>query len=47
MKKLISVFQIAIIFCLLSSWSDLKAQANWGIFARFRFGDGVKFVKAN
>ncbi len=34
MKKLISVFQIAIIFCLLSSGSDLKAQANWELGVR-------------
>jgi hypothetical protein len=39
MKKLISVFQIAIIFCLLTSGSDLKAQANWEIGARF--GDDI------
>ena len=39
MKKLISVFQIAIIICLLSSGSDLKAQANWEIGARF--GDDI------
>ncbi len=34
MKKLISFFQIAIIFCLLSSGSDLKAQANWELGVR-------------
>jgi len=39
MKKLISVFQIAIIFCLLTSTSDLKAQANWEIGVRF--GDDI------
>ena len=39
MKKLISVFQIAIIFCLLTSASDLKAQANWEIGVRF--GDDI------
>ena len=22
-------------------------SSNWGIFARFRFGEGMKFVKAN
>ncbi len=28
-KSLISVFQIAIIFCMLTNSSDMNAQANW------------------
>ena len=39
MKKLISVFQIAIIFCLLTNGSDLKAQSNWEIGVRL--GDDI------
>ncbi len=38
-KTLISVFQIAIIFCLLTNSSDLNAQANWEIGVRF--GDDI------
>jgi hypothetical protein len=38
-KTLLSGFQIAIIFCLLTNSSDLKAQANWEIGARF--GDDI------
>ncbi len=38
-KTLISVFQIAIVFCLLTNSSDLKAQANWEIGVRF--GDDI------
>jgi len=38
-KSLVSVFQIVIIFCLLTSSSDLKAQANWEI--GMRFGDDI------
>jgi hypothetical protein len=38
-KTLLSVFQIAIILCLLTNVSDLKAQANWEIGARF--GDDI------
>jgi len=39
LKTLLSVFQIVIIFCLLTNVSDLKAQANWEIGARF--GDDI------
>lgn len=38
-----SLLAIALVFSGLS----LNAQSNWGIFARFRFGEGVKFVKSN
>ena len=38
-KSLLSVFQIAIIICLLANGSDLKAQANWEI--GMRFGDDI------
>jgi len=39
LKTLLSVFQIVIIFCLLTNVSDLKAQANGEIGARF--GDDI------
>lgn len=38
-KTLFSFAQIAIIFCLLTNSTDLKAQANWEIGARF--GDDI------
>ena len=38
-KTLLSFVQIAIIFCLLTNVSDLKAQANWEIGVRF--GDDI------
>ena len=38
-KNLFSFVQIVLVFCLLTSVSDVKAQANWEVGARF--GDDI------
>lgn len=45
MKTLLLIVQLGLVTSLLLITTESKAQANWEV--GFRFGEGVKFVKAD